>query len=388
LHCLGILYLFLVVSKIVSALKGTHELYGFCFHAKIGGSNMKKTILILLICLSMLTGCSVKQETPIEVPVVKKVYTETIKATTYTEKLTLSGTVIPMQTVKLSFKIPGVIAAVLVDEGDHVKKGQAIAQMDKSDYQIKVKAAQAEYQSAKLQMESEIPAKTNQAKAQYELTKTLYERVKNLYEKNAVTLSQMDEITTKLTVDENTYKQALDAQAIAETKLKMAEASLDYANSNVSDTTIYSPIDGVVLKKLMESGETADAGYPIVVIGQVDKVLVEIGVSDSYINSLSTGQKANVSVYGTEKTFEGSIDEIVTLADAKTRVFPVRIRLDNQSDELKSGMICKTDIILDDSEKLLVPLSSVVQLSDGSAVYVYSEGEQKAVRKKYRPVIL
>lgn len=342
---------------------------------------MKRIILILLICLSTLTGCAIKQEAPVEAPPVKKVYTETVAVSTHKEELTLSGTVIPSQTVKLSFKLPGVVSEVSVEEGDYVKKGQVIARMDKSDYLIKVKAAQAEYQSAKLQIESEIPAKTSQAKAQYDLTRTLYDRIKALYEKKAVTQSQMDEITAKLTVDENTYKQALDAQAIAETKLLMAEASLDYANSNVSDTTIYSPIDGVILKKLVESGEATDAGYPIAVIGQVDKVRVEIGVPDSYINALHTGQKADAYIYGTDKAFEGAIDEIVILADAKTRTFPVRILLDNKSAELKPGMICKTDIILGDSEKLLVPLSSVVQLSSGSAVYVYSGQDQRAVKK-------
>lgn len=343
---------------------------------------MRRIISIITICLLMLTGCTAKEEEPVKMEAVKNVYIQTVQETGHTKKLTLSGTVIPSQTVNLSFKLPGVVSDVTVNEGEYIKKGQVVARMDKSDYSIKAKAAEAEYQAAKLQMESEIPVKTNQAKAQYDLTKASYERLKTLYENEAVAQSQMDEITAKLTVDENTYRQAMDAKAIAETKLQMAEASLDYANSNVSDTVIYSPISGVVLKKLVESGEATDAGYPTVTIGQVDKVWIEIGVSDEYINALQAGQKAAVYVYGLDKSVEGIIDERTVLADTKTRTYPVKILVDNQKEELKPGMICKVDINLEDSEKTLIPLSSVLQLSTGSVVYIYSDETQTAVRRE------
>lgn len=341
---------------------------------------MKRITVILCISLMLLTGCTPKPAAAQE-EIRRRVCYVTVKPSEYSEKLTLSGNVVPVQTVKLSFKIPGVVSGIMVKEGDYVTEGQVIAAMDQSDYQIKARASKAEYQSARLQIESEIPARINQAKAQYELTKALYERVRNLYEKNAVTVSQLDEITAKLTVDENTYKLAIEAKDIAETKLKMAEASMDYADSNVSDTTIYSPINGVILKKLTEAGEATAAGYPVVVIGQTDKVWIETGVSDEAISSIEPGQRAEIYVYGLDKTFQGTVDEITSLADTKTRTFSVKILVDNTSEELKSGMIARVDVKLQESEKTLVPLSSIVQLSTGPVLYVYSDEKQAAVRR-------
>ncbi|AKL95339.1 efflux transporter, RND family, MFP subunit [Clostridium aceticum] len=334
---------------------------------------MKKVTSILLICFLLLMGCTSKQEEIVESKGVRQVYTKTISASGYANKLTLSGNIVPTEVVRPSFKISGVVSHVLVNEGDFVKKGQAIAQMDQSDYAIKVRAAEAELNAARLQIETEIPAKINQAKTQYELTKLTYDRVQTLYEEGAAPRSQLDEISAKLVLDESTYNQAMDAKIIAETKLQMAEAALDLANANISDTTIYSPIDGVILQKVMTSGETTSAGYPVVVIGQINKVWAEIGVPDEYINTLKAGQKANVYVYGIDQSIQGTIDEIAFLADTKTRTFPVKILINNSDKALKPGMITKVDIQLSNGEKTLIPLSSVMHLSAGSSVYVYSD---------------
>lgn len=342
---------------------------------------MKKITILFLICSLVLAGCSAQNETAVQKNTIRKVGIQKVNSLTYSDELTLSGNIVPVNTVKLSFKIPGVASEILVDEGDYVKAGQPIAKLDQEDYMIKVKAAQAELDSYRMQIDSEIPAKINQAKAQLDLTKSLYDRVEALYEKNAVTKSQLDEISAKLTVDENTYNEAVSAKAIAEKKLLMAEASLDLANSNISDTTIYSPIDGVILKQLVEAGETVGAGYPIVAIGQVDKVWAQIGVPDEYINSLFAGQKANVYIYGADKTLEGLVDETSSLADAQTRTFPVKIVLDNPESKLKPGMICRVDIDINDSSKITVPLSSIVKVSSGSSVFVYSDSTRTASRR-------
>lgn len=342
---------------------------------------MKKITSVLLICILVLTGCATNLNGENEEDVIKQVYTETIASTTYSDSLTMSGNIVPIQTVKPSFKIPGVISSIPVREGDFVKSGQVIGTMDEEDYLTQVKAAQAELDAVELQIEREIPAKLNQAKAQYDLTKTSYDRIKALYEQGAVSQSKLDEISAKLIVDENTFNQAKDAKEIAEAKMRKAEAALDLANSQLSDTNIYSPMDGVILKKLAEAGETIAEGYPILVIGQVDQVWVEIGVPDEYINDLQIGQKANIQIYGLDKSVEGVIDEISYLADAETRTFSVRILVDNSNGELKPGMITEVDIPLDSSQKVLIPLSSVLHLSEGLAVYVYSDETKKVSRR-------
>ena len=348
---------------------------------------MKRIVGILLACIFVLSGCTDKKqevfkEQESDKEMTRHVLVKEIGTSEYLEELSLSGNIIPVQTVKTAFKIPGVISEVLVNEGDRVEKGQVIAKLKQQDYAIKVKATSAELAAAELQIETEIPAKINQAKAQYDLTKASYERAQALFEQEAVSKAQLDEISAKLIVDENTYQQAQDAKGIAETKLQMAEASLEAARTTIDDTVIYSPISGVVLQKTMQEGEVTAAGYPIAVIGQLDEVWVQIGVSDEYINSLYKGQTAEVYVYGTQEIQKAVIDEIGSLADAKTRTFPVKLLVDNKEGKLKLGMVTKVRLPMNQSQKVAIPLGSVIQLSDGPAVYVYSDKTQTVSKKR------
>jgi RND family efflux transporter MFP subunit len=348
---------------------------------------MKRIVGILLACIFVLSGCTDKKqevfkEQKSNKEMTRHVLVKEIRVSEYLEELSLSGNIIPVQTVKTAFKIPGVISEVLVNEGDRVEKGQVIAKLKQQDYAIKVKATSAELAAAELQIETEIPAKINQAKAQYDLTKASYERAQALFEQEAVSKAQLDEISAKLIVDENTYQQAQDAKGIAETKLQMAEASLEAARTTIDDTVIYSPISGVVLQKTMQEGEVTAAGYPVAVIGQLDEVWVQIGVSDEYINSLYKGQAAEVYVYGTQEVQKAVIDEIGSLADAKTRTFPVKLLVDNKEGKLKLGMVTKGRLPINQSQKVAIPLGSVMQLSDGPAVYVYSDKAQTVSKKR------
>lgn len=379
-------------------------------------------IMMALITAFSLTACNQKEPYE-ETPAIRKVKTCVVDGKAHTETITVSGNVIPTDIVKLSYKLAGVIADIPPNEGDMVTKGQRISSLDSSDYKMQVDAAKAdqsiaaaginasqahieaaeeEYLAAKLQVDIEIPSKTNQAKSQLDLTQSTYDRIATLHEAGAVPTSQLDEIAAKLEVDQETYQQALDAKEVADAKLRATEKKLDalraqmgvadaqsqkagvgidLANSKISDTTIYSPINGVILKKIMAAGETTSPGYPVVAIGKIDQVWVEIGVADQYINQLKKGQKATVTVFGIDEVLEGSIDEIGAVADTKNRTFPVKIRLNNEDGKLKPGMIGKVEIALGNSVITLIPLSSVIHLTEGEFIYIY-HAESGTVKRR------
>lgn len=342
---------------------------------------MKRVFIMLLISCLFLTGCSNSDQQVAEKSI-REVSTEIIGSSEHLDTIFLSGNVVPTEIVKLSFEIPGNILQIAVNEGDYVTKGQTISTLNTKDYNLKVKAASAQYEGSKKQIESEIPIKIKQAQAQLDLTQATYDRLKTLYDVGGISQSQMDEITAKLTVDKETLNQAIEAKDTAETNLKQAEAALDLANSNIDSTILTSPIDGVILQKLFENGENIAAGYPVVAIGDINNVYVEVGVTDQYINSISKGQAVNAYIYGLEKEVTGTIEEIGQLSDTATRTFPVKILINNSEGELKPGMTSKVSINVNSSDKILIPISSVINLSDGSAVYVYSDNTQ-TVTKKY-----
>ena len=388
-----------------------------------------KKIISLLLLMTLLAGCSNVNAEQSSKAELRTVGVETVEANGYGDVLTVSGNIVPTQTVKASFKIPGVLYDVAVSEGESVFAGQTIATLDKVDYNIQVKGAQAQrgaaqaqtsaavaqreaataqkdaaaidIETAQLQLDTEIPTKIEQAKAQYDLTKTSYDRVKTLYEQGIASKSQFDEISAKLTVDQNTYQQALDAKSIAESKIKSAqsqlhaaeaqismtnaqvsasnaqiaasEAQLDAAKNNLDDTVLTSPINGVVLQKISEKGETISAGYPIVAIGDINNVYAEIGVTDEAVNQITKGQQAEIYIYGLNETVTGVVDEINSLADTTTRTFPVKIRIDNADGKLKPGMVCRAEIPMDNIKSIFVPIDSVIHFAEGSAVFVLNE---------------
>jgi len=386
--------------------------------------------------MALLAGCSNVNAEQSSKAELRTVGIETVEANGYGDVLTVSGNIVPTQTVKASFKIPGVLNNVAVSEGESVVAGQTLATLDKVDYNIQVKGAQAvkstaqaqtsaaiaqreaaaaqkeaataqkdaaaiDIETAQLQLDTEIPTKIEQAKAQYDLTKTSYDRVKTLYEQGIASKSQFDEISAKLTVDQNTYQQALDAKSIAESKIKSAqsqlhaaeaqismtdaqvsasnaqmaasEAQLDAAKNNLDDTVLTSPINGVVLQKISEKGETISAGYPIVAIGDISNVYAEIGVTDEAVNQITKGQQAEIYIYGLNETVTGVVDEINSLADTTTRTFPVKIRIDNTDGKLKPGMVCRAEIPMDNIKSIFVPIDSVIHFAEGSAVFVLNE---------------
>ncbi len=302
---------------------------------------------VTVMCALLLTGCSGDKGQ--EKKEVRSISVATVSEAAYTDTLNLSGNVTPVETANLSFKLSGKLKEVYVREGDFVEMGQKVAELGMEDYSLQVQVAQAQfraadaqYATAKMQVDTDAPSKIAQAKAQLVLTQKTYNRVKALYEAQAVSQSDLDEISAKLAADSETYQQALEGKNMAVAQMEaagaqkdQAAAAADKAARDLSDTALNSPMGGVILKKIMNGGETAAAGYPVVVIGRTDEVYIEVGISDEQINEIKQGQKADVSVYGIETAFQGSVAEIGALADSNTRTFTVKIRVKNPSGVLK-----------------------------------------------------
>lgn len=356
---------------------------------------MRKSIWVAVpvLCALLLTSCNSGKEQEQEDG--RSVSVATVGETAYTDTLNLSGNVVPIETANLSFKLDGKLKDVYVREGDSVEMGQKVAELSMDDYSLQVRAAQAQvraadaqYSTAKLQANTDVPSKITQAKAQLELTQKTYDRVKSLCDAQVVSQSDLDEISAKLTADFEIYQQALEGKNMATAQLEAAAAQKDQATvaadkavKDLKDTTLNSPMRGVILKKLMNGGETAAAGYPVVVIGRTDEVYIEIGVPDERINEMKQGQTAEVSVYGIKTAFKGSVSEIGALADSNTRTFTVKINVKNPDGLLKPGMIANVTIHTGSQKAVLIPLDSVLQRADGSVVFVY-DSVNKTVKRK------
>lgn len=341
---------------------------------------------VLVLCVQLaFTGCNFHKTTEVTTEVLKPAVIQEVKEQDYTHEISLSGNIKPSKTVKLSYKIAGVIENVFVEEGQAVAKNDVVMALDAYDYELNAKAAKATWASSKMKMDSQIPSKMNQAKAKLDVVEKNYERIKQLYEEGAVSTAQMEQVEAEYIAASNMYQEALDAKEYTRIELEKAEALRDSAEANLKDTKLLSPIDGVVLKKLTESGETVAPGYPVVILGEVGEVETEVGVADAYINKIKKGQQAKVYVYGIEKEFEGIIREVGAMADPETRTFPVKIQINNEENLLKPGMVAKVSIPLSEQKSVFVPVDSVMNMPEGPIVFVYDEEDGVVHKRKVVP---
>ncbi|NLP47267.1 MAG: efflux RND transporter periplasmic adaptor subunit [Epulopiscium sp.] len=338
----------------------------------------------ILSLSAALAGCANGIEAnseAVEVVKPKPVMVKEVKVENYKNDISISGNVKPTKTIKVGFKVPGVINNVFIEEGAIVNEGQTLMTLDSYDYQLNVMAARSQYDALNKQFVSSIASAVNQAEANVNFIKTQYERVQRLYEKGAVAKKTVEELETTLIVAENKYQEAKDAYSISESQLQQAQAGIELAESKLADTTLKSPIKGTVVKQVFESGETISPGYPAVVLGQLDELEVEIGVADQLVSHLTIGEKVNVYVYGLEKEIEGTVHSIDTIADTSTRTFGVKILIDNEEMTIKPGMIAKVTITTGNMDTILVPVNSVLNDPDSTSIFVYQE-EEGSVEKR------
>ncbi|HET6363906.1 MAG TPA: efflux RND transporter periplasmic adaptor subunit, partial [Nitrospirota bacterium] len=236
------------------------------------------------------------------------------------EGLVLSGNV-EVTEVDVGFKIPGRVQSLYTDEGKKVVRGDRIAALDSDELESVVTQNRASVQNAE---------------AQYEKTRKDLERYTVLYRDGVVSTQQMD-----------SAKAAYD---VAVSQLRLSRASLKTAEVRFKDAVIYAPLNGVVIRKNIEEGETVGAGTAVFTIGDLENPWIKVYVKEDKLGFVKLGQKAEIRVDTYPmKSYEGTVTYISSEAEFTPKnvqtqeervklVFGVKVSVKNQNDELKPGM--------------------------------------------------
>lgn len=308
-----------------------------------------------------------------------------------------SGSVEPRETVRVGFQVGGRILRVLVDEGQAVRAGQVIAELDATDYQTGLKAAEAQVAAARATAEKAQagPRKQElaQAKAAFAQADDEYGRMKQLFERGSLAPNDFHKVELKW----RAAKEQLDMAAegaraedrnAAEAQYRQAVANEDLSRKRVEDTRLRAPIAGFVAKKLAESGEMVGSGTPVVALIDLNPVRVRVGVPESEISKIRTGQKARVRIPSMGgKEFSGSVELVGHAAEASSRTFPVFILAPNPGLEMKAGMIAEAVIQLDERvEAATLPAGTILRDAQGATyVYVYFPEKGRVYARRVTP---
>jgi len=328
-----------------------------------------KRYLVIIVSVTMvltivLGGCGTTRDTS-SVPEEQVVTVSTVKATTgdISEFSNLVGTLKPNKTVNVIPKMAGKVVQVNFDVGDHVKAGDILFKLDDIDIQNQVKSAEAALKMAE--------ANYTLNKQKYEQSKTDFARYEALYKEGAISQQEYEQM--KLSVSPDMLK-------LYEAQLAQAQASYDTALSQLQNTIVTSPINGVVASKSVNVGEMAANTMPSFVIVDNSSMFVEVKLTDSLINRVKPGDRLTIKLGdGSEQAVEGVVDTVAPAAEQSTGLFPVKIKIDNKDGSLKAGMTA-TVVLPSETKKdvVLIPKEAVVIQNTVSVVFTVKDG--KAVR--------
>ena len=307
----------------------------------------------------------------------------------------VSGSVVsPDNPSNVAFLVSGKVIQAGPREGDYVKRGQVLAAIDPTDYSLGVKAAVAQAAAAQAvlqKVESPVrPELLEQARVAFERARDEYQRMKQVYEAKSLPPNDFEKFKAAYEASRQQYEQARAggqkedrAQALA--AFEQASAAEEIARKRLADATLVAPLDGFVANRSIEVGDMASAGRPVFQIVQLDPVEISVGVPETDIHLVRTGQAATVQIPALPgATFQGVVRVINVAADPSTRTYMVRISVPNPKHMLRLGMIAEARIRGDRQLDLTtLPGDAIVHDPQGaSVVFVYFPDQGRAYSRR------
>ena len=228
-----------------------------------------------------------------------------------TTSITATGTIEPVTSVEVGTQVSGIVSKLYVDYNSIVKAGQVIAELDKTNLISELESAQAMLSSAQ---------------SDYEYQKLNYERYKNLYDKGLISANDYDKAKLSYVQSKQTVSQRLES-------VKKAKTNLGYA-------TITSPIDGIVLSKEVEEGQTVAASFNTPTLFQIAQDLTQMrviaDVDEADIGDVREGQRVSFTVDAfPNDTFDGQVTQVRQQATTTSNVVTYEVVITAPNDDLK-----------------------------------------------------
>ncbi|OOM13934.1 efflux RND transporter periplasmic adaptor subunit [Clostridium saccharobutylicum] len=363
---------------------------------------MNKKILVTCLAflnLFILSGCSGESDSKADVKTYP-VKTIELQDKSYPVSLEYEGLTGGSEVKKLSFKSAAKVAKIYVSKGQHVKKGDNLVDLDKSDLNFAMDAAKAQMDSASAQYNKAVNGAQTEdinkaqiavknAQDNYNYCKDLYDKNVTLYQGQAISKQQLDDTKIKLDDSESALNSANetltqlqngtreeDKQA-ALAALNTTKANYDSKVNLVEDASLKAPEDGYVVDVLCKENEMQAAGYPVILFRNENQV-VTVGLSDDDVKKVQIGEKAKIKI--DDDTVDGEIMNIVQSADTQSGTYSAEIKITNPIDNSKFYIGQSVKVYINDGEKngIWIPISSI--LNDGQD-YVYAVEDSRAVRK-------
>ncbi|MEL6347217.1 MAG: efflux RND transporter periplasmic adaptor subunit [Myxococcota bacterium] len=262
--------------------------------------------------------------------------TQPLSRDTLVRSVTAVGQLEPTDTVEISSDLSGEIAAVLVAVNTPVTAGQALAQLDPEDFETNLDSATAQYRSTK--------ASLDQGLVNLETAKLSHARTRTLFDRGAATGVALEN-------DAQAEKAARAQVSATRAQLEQQAVAMAQAKRNLSQTTITSPIDGVVLQRYVEPGQTVVSSMSVTplfeVASDLTTLVAEVGIEEADVGDVAAGQLASFTVPAwPDRSFSAEVVSIDLAPQAQSATVSYRavLRIDNTEGDLRPGMTATAEI--------------------------------------------
>jgi len=348
--------------------------------------------IILLIAVIVLLNLQATRERAV------KVSSEKVKKQDITSIISASGEVKPKKNINISALVAGRVVKIGVKEGDEVKAGDFLLQIDPAYFEAQVDR----YRASTNQLKAELI----KVQAQYRRDKGYYDRQKALFDSALISKDQLEAARAQYEVSSASL-QSLNFQ------IKESEAGLKSALDDLKKTTYASPIDGIVTSLRVEEGEVAivgtmnNPGTILMSIADLSVMEVEVQVDETDVINVKLGQEARIKIDAfPDKVFKGKVTEIgssaldkSSLGAQESRDFKVIVTLENTEQHLKPGLSASADIIVAEKKQVpAIPIAALVIRETGTEAGQNTAGNNnekkeeegvfliEASRAKFQPV--
>jgi multidrug efflux pump subunit AcrA (membrane-fusion protein) len=346
------------------------------------------TFAVIILALAGTLSCGRKQEqATTTAPMVQGVKIETVAQQLVDESYEAVGTVRARNSSVVSSKVMGNIVAMRVREGDSVRAGQILVEIDSREARIQTQKSGAglvEMRGALDEVDRNIKAAESSkagAEANRQLATSTFRRYQQLLERQSISPQEFDEVRARREVADAEAESAGRMLQSLEAKRRQALARIDQAKADVAGSQVYSsftriaaPINGVVVSKQADVGYMAAPGAPLITIESGTDYRLEASVQESQINKVQLRDQVRVQIDALgQQELAGTVVEIVPASDPASRTYLVKISITPAAGNqqiIHSGLYGKARFITGQIQAITIPRTAVVERGQLTSVYV------------------
>lgn len=318
-----------------------------------------------------------------------------VQATPLDRSVSVTGTLAAEEQVMLSLKVTGRLEELLADLGSPVRRGQVIARLTPTDFDLRMRQAEAALQQARARLgldpaggseedgiQIEQTSIVRQARATLDEARRQKERVSTFVSRGISARADLESADAQLQIAEGRYQDALEEVRNRQAILAQRRSELALARQQLDDTSLRSPIDGVIRERHASAGEYRAAGTTIFTVVRQHPLRLQLAVPERASTEVRLGQVVRVTIEGDPNIYEGRVARLSPAISEGNRTLAIEAEVPNQEGHLRPGTFARAEIVTAQAMSLMVPHSALVVFAGVEKLLLVQDG--KVIEQRVR----